>query len=334
MICLSVRSIADSEGVIQINHLPQSVITAIESSNVPSILNIAITEDTPVNRQQQAPGGYERRQDSLIARPRSRYSNPSHPYRSTRPDPYVRSPGISRGHPTYPEDVPSYTARMETPYVRSPEINHEYPTCPKDVSSYTERVEAPYVRSPEINHEHPTCPKDAPPYTERVEAPFNTLDWPWGGIGGMNCKPQGSSQTDANPNSDSVIPSTSFTPELGPQLDSLGNLSKPQMYGFPHELIKEMITYSSGRYKCRQCESWDVPSAIVTVTELFLARVHILKRCPAASVQLRARLMELDLDIDGTSEERDISYLSYLHDYALEPSEDGVVSVTGDLVDG
>lgn len=88
-----------------------------------------------------------------------------------------------------------------------------------------------------------------------------------------------------------------------------------------------MISHSGDRYICHQCEAWDVPGTTLTAEGLFVARVHLVKRCPVASAELKTHLLELELEIDKIPGDHDVSYLTYLNNYTLDRLPSSTVSL-------
>lgn len=93
------------------NRLPQSVISAIESSRVPSVLANITPEITLESRQEQASGGTGRLLDNSMA-----ITSPQHPRsldsaRRFRPDPTGWPDLISHGPQEFPRDMSSGSER-------------------------------------------------------------------------------------------------------------------------------------------------------------------------------------------------------------------------------
>lgn len=87
------------------NRLPQSVITAIESSRVPSVLANITPEVTPESRQEQVPGGTGRRLDSPMAITSTQYPRSLDLAGRFRPDPIGWPSLISHGFQALPRDI-------------------------------------------------------------------------------------------------------------------------------------------------------------------------------------------------------------------------------------
>lgn len=162
---------------------------------------------------------------------------------------------------------------------------------------------------------HPTCQEYYQSKSERRGISPTTRYCTPGETGGIHSKPPFEGQKNVQPE---LLPDAPSTPGTLPHQTELSSLEELLPLGFADELIEEMIKYSGGRYRCRQCEAWDVPGATITTTGLFVARVHIVKMCPAASAELKTRLLELELDIDRIPGQHDTSYLAYLNDFTLD----------------
>lgn len=163
-----------------------------------------------------------------------------------------------------------------------------------------------------IEHEHPTCHGYYQSRSERSESSTRSSDQTLAEMGGNYSESPFARQMDAQ------IPDTPSTPGTLPHQTERSSSGELLSLGFPDELIEEMIRYSRGRYRCRLCEDWAIPGTTITATSLFVARVHIVKLCRAASVELKTRLLELDLEIDKIPGQHDTLYLAYLNDFTLD----------------
>lgn len=161
---------------------------------------------------------------------------------------------------------------------------------------------------------HPTCQEYCESKSERWEISPATRYCTPGETGGSHGKPPFEGQKNAQPE---LLPDAPSTPGTLPHQTELSSLEELLPLGFTDELVEEMIKYSGGRYICRLCEAWEVPGTAITTTGLFVARVHVVKMCHASSAELKTRLLELELDIDGIPGQHDTSYLAYLNDFTL-----------------
>lgn len=92
---------------MQMNRLPQSVIAAIESSRVPSILANIAPEAMSESRQDQVPGGTGRLLDSPMAITSTQYPRSLDPAGRFCPDPIEWPSLISHGPQAFPREIPS-----------------------------------------------------------------------------------------------------------------------------------------------------------------------------------------------------------------------------------
>lgn len=166
-----------------------------------------------------------------------------------------------------------------------------------------------------IKHEHPTCQGYSQSRFEREESSTRSSDQTLAEMGGNHSESSFAGQIDPQPG---LIPDTPSTPGTLPHQTERSSSGELLPLGFSDELIEEMVRYSRGRYRCRLCEDWVVPGTTITATGLFVARVHIVKLCRSASVELKTRLLELDLEIDRIPGQHDTLYLAYLNDFTLD----------------